>query len=80
MSNYGIRNGFQNLTRACPDAFFESDSRASGGSQQLFSEELYGIPPEMVMGTSVQLEYAIEGDDAVIKRTDKGQYLNRHHH
>ena len=43
---------------------------------QLFSERLYGIPPEMVIGTSVQLEYAIVSNNAVIKRTDKGQYLN----
>jgi len=43
---------------------------------QLFSEDLYGIPPEMVMGTSIKLKYEMDGNDAVIKRTAEGQYLN----
>ncbi len=43
---------------------------------QLYSEELYGIPPEMVMGTSVKLAYEVDGNEALIKRTAEGQYLN----
>jgi hypothetical protein len=43
---------------------------------RLVSEELYGVPPQNVLGSSVKLEY--KGDDAPpsVYRTGHGNYLN----
>jgi phosphoglycolate phosphatase-like HAD superfamily hydrolase len=43
---------------------------------QPFSEKLYGIPPENVMGTQVKLEYVYDGKNSEVVRTGEGQYLN----
>jgi hypothetical protein len=40
------------------------------------AEELYGIPPERVQGTSVRSEFIIEGDQPVLVRNYRVQHLN----
>ena len=43
---------------------------------RLVSEELYGVPPQNVLGSSVKLEYKAENDPPSVLRTGKGNYLN----
>ena len=43
---------------------------------RLVSEELYGVPPQNVLGSSVKLDYKGEDDPPSVFRTDKGNFLN----
>ena len=47
-----------------------------GAFLQIFSEKLYGIPPENVLGTRVKLKYVYDGKTSKIVRTGEGRYLN----
>jgi hypothetical protein len=52
---------------------------ASGGGRdfmRVISQELYGIPPDRVIGSSVALEYREEGDSAQIVHTAKPDILD----
>ena len=52
---------------------------ASGGGRdfmRVISQELYGIPPDRVVGSSVALEYREEGDIAQIVHTAKPDILD----
>ena len=52
---------------------------ASGGGRDFMrtiSQELYGVPPERVMGSSVALEYRDDGDLAQIVHTDRPDILD----
>ena len=43
---------------------------------RLVSQELYGVPPQNVLGSSVKLEYKGEDDPPTVSRTGKGNFLN----
>ncbi len=46
----------------------------SGGGIEFIrqmSERVYGIPPQQVIGTSTELEFQVQGDDAVLIKTAK---------
>lgn len=43
-----------------------------GDFLKIYSQELYGIPPEQVLGSSVQYAY----NDGVLTRTDQGNWIN----
>lgn len=47
-----------------------------GDFLRLVSEELYGIPPEQVHGTSVRSEFVVEGGEALLVRSYRVQHLN----
>lgn len=47
-----------------------------GDFLRLVSEELYGIPPERVQGTSVRSEFVIENGDPLLVRSYRLQHLN----
>lgn len=47
-----------------------------GGFLRLVSEELYGIPPERVQGTSVRSEFIIQDDEPLLVRSYRVQHLN----
>lgn len=43
---------------------------------RLVSKELYGVPPENVLGSSIKLEYKGEEDPPTLLRTGDGAFLN----
>ena len=43
---------------------------------KLLASELYGIPPSHVHGSSIQLSYEVNQDEARLVRTAKAKYLN----
>ncbi|GAB4225810.1 MAG: HAD family hydrolase [Chlamydiales bacterium] len=45
---------------------------------RLFSQELYDIPPENVLGSSVKLEFVIEEGEPQLLRSYQMRYLNNH--
>ena len=47
-----------------------------GAFLRLVSEELYGIPPERVHGSSVRIEYIAGKDEAQLVRTYQARYLD----
>lgn len=51
----------------------------SGGDTEfmrVFAEELYGVPPEQVIGTSMRMDYQVGDDGPVIHRRNEREYGN----
>jgi hypothetical protein len=51
----------------------------SGGGidfMRVFAEDVYGVPPEQIIGSSIQLQFEMRGDTPVIKRLPKINFIN----